>query len=149
MGQVRFLVDGMLGTLAKWLRILGYDTIYDARLDDDSLVRIAMSESRLLLTRDRRLAARRGPVCLIIEGTPLREQLTQVLQFVGGSPPARFTRCPQCNSPLQEVTKEAARGKVPSFTYQTQNEFRLCLKCHKFYWAGTHRAAMEKWLSDL
>jgi len=149
MSDVSFLVDAILGTLAKWLRILGYDTVYDARLDDDALVRLAMSEGRLLLTRDRGLAARRGPACLLIEETGLRRQLAQVLQFVGGKPQATFTRCPRCNSPLTPIDKEQARGRVPPFTFQTQNEFHLCPRCARFYWSGTHRAAMEKWLRDI
>ena len=149
MAQTRFLVDSMLGTLAKWLRILGYDTLYDAHLDDGELVRLALSDHRLLLTRDRGLAARRGPVSLIIESTDLREQVAQVLDFIGGERPTAFSRCPRCNTPLQEATKEEARGRVPAFTFQTQSEFWLCPECRQFYWAGTHRTAMETWLEGL
>ena len=102
---MKFIVDGMLGRLAKWLRILGYDTAYFPHLDDNQLVRLARAEGRLLLTRDRGLAHRRGLQRLLIESDHLEEQLGQVLAeltLTGGQP---FSRCPVCNTLLQKVEK--------------------------------------------
>ena len=75
---MKFVVDHMLGRLAKWLRILGYDTVYSPSLDDPDLVRISQAEGRLLLTRDTGIARRKGIECLLIDSDRLEEQLAQV-----------------------------------------------------------------------
>jgi len=105
--KMKFIVDGMLGRLAKWLRILGYDTAYFPHLDDNQLVRLARAEGRLLLTRDRGLARRRGLRCLLIENDHLEEQLGQILAELALTAEHPFSRCPLCNTPLQKVEKPA------------------------------------------
>jgi uncharacterized protein with PIN domain len=138
MGEIHFLADGMLGTLAKWLRIMGYDTVYDTRLDDNALVRLARAEGRILLTRDTDLLQRKGTRCLFIASEVLEEQLLQVLQTFGLHVDRPFSRCPVCNSPLEDVAKYEAWGQVPPFVFQTQERFSLCPECNRFYWRGTH-----------
>lgn len=138
MGEIHFLADSMLGTLAKWLRIMGYDTAYDARLDDHALVRLARAEGRILLTRDTGLLQRRGVQCLFIASEILAEQLAQVMQAFGLHADNPFSRCPVCNSPLEDVPKYDAWGQVPPFVFQTQKSFSLCPECNRFYWRGTH-----------
>jgi len=137
-GEIRFLADGMLGTLAKWLRIMGYDTAYAARLDDHALARLARAEERILLTRDTGLLQRKGVQCLFIASEMLAEQLEQVRQTFGLHVDHPFSRCPVCNSPLEDVPKHDAWGQVPPFVFQTQDKFSLCPACNRFYWRGTH-----------
>jgi len=149
MKEPRFLADSMLGTLAKWLRILGYDTTYYAQLDDNQLVRLARAEGRVLLTRDTGLPKRRGLHCLFIEGEVLEEQLAQVLQAFGLHADHAFSRCPVCNTVLEEVPKYEAWGQVPPFVFQTQQQFSLCPECNRFYWRGTHWKKMLEKMKQL
>jgi len=138
MSEIHFLADSMLGTLAKWLRIMGYDTVYDPALDDNALVRLARAEGRILLTRDTALLQRKGIQCLFIASEVLTEQLAQVMQTFSLHVDSPFTRCPVCNSPLEDVPKHEAWGQVPPFVFQTQDRFCLCPECNRFYWRGTH-----------
>jgi hypothetical protein len=142
----RFVADAMLGRLAKWLRILGYDTLYDPAWADPHLVRLARAEERLLLTRDRELARRRGVRVLFVESEALPEQLAQLRQACGVTAAAPFTRCPRCNALLQPVAKEQLWDEVHSYTYATQDEFRRCPQCQRPYWRGSHHAKMEELL---
>ncbi len=146
MKELRFLADGMLGTLAKWLRILGYDTAYDAQLDDNELVRLARAEGRILLTRDTGFLRRKGLRCLFVDGQTLDEQVQQVAEAFGLQTDHPFSRCPVCNALLQEVPKYEAWGQVPPYVFQTQDTFSLCPLCNRFYWRGTHWQRMEEQL---
>jgi len=145
---MKFIADGMLGRLAKWLRVLGYDTAYFPHLDDDQLVRLARAEGRLLLTRDRGLARRRGLQCLLIESDHLEEQLGQVLAEPALTEAHPFSRCPVCNTPLQEVEKPELEGRVPAHIFRTHKDFSLCPHCDKIYWPGTHWARMQEKLAE-
>jgi len=144
---MKFIVDGMLGRLAKWLRILGYDTAFSPNLDDDQLVRLARAEGRLLLTRDRGLAQRRGVQCLLIESHHLEEQLDQILAELPLTGEHPFSRCPVCNTPLQKVEKPELEGRVPPHIFRTHKDFSLCPNCDKIYWPGTHWARMREKLA--
>ena len=144
----RLLADGMLGRLARWLRVLGYDTAFDPVAEDWALVRRARSEGRMLLTRDRQLAARRGVSALLIEDEELAGQVRQVVETVGPSPTGAFTRCSVCNRQLAPLSREEARDRVPPHVYRTQQEFRLCPACGRVYWRGTHWEQMKEILGD-
>ncbi len=146
---MRFLVDSMLGTLAKWLRILGYDTAYCAKADDNQLVRIARAEERILLTRDTGLAQRRGLRALLIASEILEEQLAEVVQTLGLRTDNAFSRCPVCNALLEDVPKYDAWGYVPPFVFQKQEAFKLCPECNQFYWRGTHWQNMVRQVERL
>jgi uncharacterized protein len=146
---MRFIADAMLGTLAKWLRILGYDTHFDTTLDDHQLVRLARAEGRVLLTRDRQLAHRRGVRTLKIDSQQLDEQIQQVLDDLDLEPERSFSLCPVCNEPLQPISPEEARKRVPAYVAQTQDSFRICGRCQRVYWRGTHWQQMDRHLSRL
>jgi uncharacterized protein len=139
----------MLGTLAKWLRILGYDTLYDPRLDDHQLVRLARAEQRILLTRDRLLAGRRGLRVLLIASEELDEQLRQVMAELELEPDRAFSRCPVCNGLLEAMGHEEARSQVPAYVAHTHTEFKHCSSCGRIYWQGSHWQQMEEHLSRL
>ncbi|HDN80063.1 MAG TPA: hypothetical protein ENG33_06340, partial [Chloroflexi bacterium] len=116
---MKFLADSMLGSLAKWLRILGYDTLYFPNMEDSELARLAMKEGRVLLTRDQELARRKGLKALLIKSEKLQEQITQVFRELNLEKKNPFSRCPVCNTPLQPVDKEAVRGRVPAYVFET------------------------------
>ncbi len=139
----RFAVDVMLGRLARWLRIVGWDTLYDNHFEDEELVRVAVEEDRLLLTRDRKLILRK-PVrdrSLLIESDTPWEQLLQVigdLQLeVRGS--RILSRCLVCNEILQNTRPADLLGRVPPYVLSTRRTFRCCPSCKRVYWRGTHR----------
>jgi len=151
--MIAFVVDGMLGTLAKWLRLLGYDTLFDPALDDHQLVRLARAGDRVLLTRDRELARRRGVRHLLIAGESLEEQIRQVWAELDLPPLAQpenpVPRCPVCNEVLQAIDVEAARPRVPPYVAETQQAFCLCPACRRVYWRGTHWQHMQRFLKEI
>ena len=146
---MRFVADAMLGTLAKWLRILGYDTLFDASLNDHQLVRLARAENRVLLTRDRELARRRGLHALLVAGERLDDQVRQVLADLDLTPDRAFSRCPVCNQPLELIDREAALARVPAYVVQTHDSFSRCPACQRVYWRGTHWQQMDEHLKNL
>jgi len=139
----------MLGTLAKWLRILGYDTLFDASLNDHQLVRLARAENRVLLTRDRELARRRGLHALLVAGEHLDDQVRQVLSELSLVPDGAFSRCPVCNQPLEAIDRETAQARVPAYVVQTYDSFSCCPACRRVYWRGTHWQQMDEHLKNL
>jgi uncharacterized protein with PIN domain len=141
---MKLLLDGMLGRLAKWLRLLGYDTAYFPDLDDNELVRLARAKGRVLLTRDRELTRRRGLTCLLIESDELEEQLKQVISELNLEAEQTFSRCPVCNTPLREVEKLSVKERVPPYVFRTKEHFSLCPGCDRIYWRGTHWARMRE-----
>jgi uncharacterized protein with PIN domain len=141
-GGTRFLADRMLGRLARYLRILGYDVAYPAPCPDASLIAQARREGRVLLTRDREIAARAAS----FPGHPaivaLRSQsvLAQVEQLVdeGWLDRVREPRCPACNGSLGTVSRVEARHLVPPYTFATQLDFLHCASCNLVLWEGSH-----------
>jgi len=144
----RLLADGMLGRLARWLRILGYDTAYDPQLGDNELVRRARAEGRWLLTGDHELAGRPGMQTLLIESEDLMAQLAQVRSRLGPAKGGPFSRCPVCNAPLVEVSPQEVRGRVPPFVLRTHSRFRCCPSCDRIYWPGSHWRRMKERLAQ-
>ena len=133
----------MLGTLAKWLRILGYDTQFDTSLSDDQLVRLARAQDRVLLTRDQELAQRRGLDIVFVTSERLDDQIIQVLKELELEPNRSFSRCPVCNELLTEMDREKALLRVPAYVAQTHETFKSCPACQRIYWRGTHWRRME------
>ena len=150
-GSPRFVADVMLGRLAKWLRIAGFDVLYSNTYSDDELVRISNREGRVLLSRDTRLLVRKAVRQFIfLESQDLQMQIRQVFKtmHIGGlSSP--LTRCLSCNEKLQETARESVRGIVPAFVYETQVHFKSCPACGKIFWAGTHRTSVIRNLERL
>ncbi len=143
--EPRFAADCMLGTLAKWLKILGYDTLYLNKVDDAELVEAARAQGRILLTRDRRMTERRraAPFLLIAAEQPM-EQLREVVTALGlvFDEDRILTRCLPCNEPTREAEPAAVRDLVPPYVHRTQVRFRRCPSCGRVYWGATHRENM-------
>ena len=146
---MKFIADNMLGSLARWLRILGYDVTYPRQADDNELVRLARAEGRILLTRDVALARRRGLRAFLIESKGLEEQIRQVVRHWGPPPEGPFSRCPVCNTPLHKVDKEEVKSRVPPYVFRTQENFHLCPGCGRVYWPGTHWNEMRRKIAAL
>ncbi|MBM4258212.1 MAG: hypothetical protein FJ147_20245 [Deltaproteobacteria bacterium] len=136
-----FLVDRMLGRLAKWLRILGYDTVYLPQLSPQGLMREGRRQSRIILTRDTRVLRQKdAPPFVFIQADRFRDQIKQVIATCHLDSLTRlFTRCGECNELLTTVKKEAVREQVPEYVWQTQAEFHQCPGCHRIYWGATHK----------
>jgi uncharacterized protein with PIN domain len=145
-----FVVDGMLGKLAKWLKILGFDTLFLPD-EDDRILAAARSEGRTILSRYRELVRRadRHPA-LLIESTRWPDQVRQVLgryDLWGEARP--FTRCLECNAVLKPLSRDNAARLVPPHVFEKSASFLLCAQCGRFYWAGTHHDAMEATIREL
>jgi len=141
----------MLGRLAKWLRIAGFDVLYSNRFSDDELVTLSHEEGRILLSRDTRLLVRKAVRQFIfLESESIQSQLRQVFEVarITGLP-GTLTRCLSCNDVLIEITRERVRGRVPPFVFATQPSFKSCPRCNKVYWAGTHRQSVMRTLEKL
>jgi len=134
---VKFLCDHMLGSLAKWLRFLGYDTTYPGPLDDSDLKALAVREERTLLTRDRELSGR-VPGAVFVGSDDLDEQFVQVVRAFRLTAKDAMSRCSVCNGPIESVPKEEAQGRVPDGVFSRHREFWRCRECGRFYWPGSH-----------
>ena len=141
-----FAADRMLGRLATWLRLLGFDTTWDPRLDGWSLALRAAAEGRVLLTRDTRLLRRRGlPAHLFIPADDFRSQLRHVVDALGIDPRSKLlTRCSRCNEPLESLPAAEARDRVPKYVAETQRAFARCPSCGRIYWHATHVERLMK-----
>jgi len=146
-----FIADCMLGKLAKWLRVLGFDVLYFSRIEDDDLLRVARSEGRILLTRDTRLAARARTVRgLLIDSERWEDQVRQVLDvFDLRGEAAPHSRCIACNLALKPLVRERVRNLVVPFVLERGRAFSLCPGCGRVYWKGSHAADMDARLARL
>ncbi|MGE5856157.1 MAG: Mut7-C RNAse domain-containing protein [Syntrophaceae bacterium] len=146
---MKFLVDSSLGRLSAWVRILGYDTVYWRGEADRAFLRIAEREGRVVLTRRKDVLDRQHPgMVLFIENDRVEDQIVEVVGKLGLRPePGRlFTVCLRCNESLQESSPDQVRPLIPDYVFRTQKSFRVCPKCGRVYWSGTHR---ERALSTL
>ena len=142
-----FVVDVNVGRLAKWLRVMGYDTLLHREGGDNDLVRIALREGRVLVTRDSGIAQRRvarlGQMRVVhIVDHDLHSQLCQLVRDLHLNLDSGFSRCVCCNELLRSVAKQEVEGRLPPYVCQTQCQFMECPQCCRLYWRGTHWANM-------
>ncbi len=143
-----FALDLMLGKLAKWLRLLGFD----ARMKDLSNpgeVPLLLSRGFIPVTRREKLKETVGVV--FIESDRAFDQLKEVISrlSIDRSGLKMFSRCMVCSAPLSHISKEDAFGGVPDFVFETATDFRKCPECSRIYWAGTHRKRMLERLESI
>jgi len=149
--MVRFITDGMLGRLARWLRLLGYDTVFQPDRSKEELSLLAACENRVFLTRDRNFTERSWPfqTVYIFTEDP-KEQLKQVVNdFSLDSVSYRFSLCSMCNVPVERVEKKKIAESVPLSILERENIFWKCPSCGRVYWKGGHWKRIEEWLSGL
>jgi uncharacterized protein with PIN domain len=147
----RFVLDVHLGKLARYLRLLGFDTRYRNDYDDATIIGLARVESRIILTRDRGLL-KHGAVThgYWVRATAPRQQLAEIVRVfdLGGS--ARpFTRCIRCNGELQEVPKSEVAERLPPRVRAHFEDFVQCPQCAAVYWPGSHYDHMRKMVDEL
>jgi uncharacterized protein with PIN domain len=151
---MRFIADIMVGRLARYLRIAGHDVAYFNDASDDFILKTAIEEDRIVLTRDTLMLKRRqftsGALkSVFILDDDLRKQLLQVRSELNISLGPDLIRCLICNDLLEEVLKKEVRDKVPPYVYSTQDEFMHCRGCGKYYWRGTHYDYMDDFFKRL
>ena len=150
--KMKFITDGMLGKLTRWLRMLGYDVEYSSSLDDKRLIEVAKGGERILLTRDLELyqqAIARGAEAFLVEGETEVERLASLARRFGFKleiDPS-ISRCPKCNTRVKSASKENVGDRVPKSTFSFYNEFWECPQCGQVYWQGAHWHRIEKTLS--
>lgn len=126
----------MLGRLARWLRLYGYDTVYGIK-DDNRIIEIAEKEERIILTRDEELA-KRAKNAILIKSNKFEEQIRQLMElgFTFNELFPENARCPKCNGLIKEIPKEKIKDKVPPGVYEKYNKFYICTECGQIYWPG-------------
>jgi uncharacterized protein with PIN domain/sulfur carrier protein ThiS len=147
----RFVADAHLGRLARYLRMLGFDTLYEDAVPDRQLVRISRAGRRILLTRDRELLMHRELTHgVFVRGDRPRKQLRYVVERLDlRSDCLPFSRCMDCNGELEEIDRSAVRGEVPPTVVRTHQHFRRCAGCQHIYWRGTHYKRMLRLVDNV
>jgi uncharacterized protein with PIN domain len=143
-GQVRFVADAMLGSLARKLRIFGFDTVYFREGPDSELLALAKAQGRVVLTSDQALAAgakRRGVVALLVEGRSERKRLASLEE--GAKLGSLFikagaSRCALCNTPLEPLKRLHVEADLPAGVKSRHRVYHRCPECDKLYWKGSH-----------
>lgn len=136
--EMRFAVENTLGKLAKWLRILGFDTFYKPDLSAEELMDIGTE--RILLTRTVRILGKNTSRIIFITSDNPFEQLREVIGTlcIAQKDVRPFSRCVRCNTMIQKVDKDSIRKMVPDYIWETHDAFRSCSQCGRIYWPGSH-----------
>jgi uncharacterized protein with PIN domain len=148
---MKFLADRTTGKLARKLRALGFDVLYQGGGQLGEAAQVASSEGRWFLTRSRRLPEKGLEVrVIVVEAEDPRKQVREVLTKLKLELKEEkfFSRCLMCNEILLPASKEEVEGKVPDFIYRTYESFHVCPRCRRVYWPGTHLQRMRKDLSS-
>jgi uncharacterized protein with PIN domain len=142
-----FAAEKTLGKLAKWLRLLGFDTLYEPEITTERFIE-ALENDRIFLTRTQRtkkqLVSRK---LIFIESDHVEKQLNQVVRELGltVADTRPFSRCLRCNSLIVTAEKDSLWGRVPDYIFQTHDLFQKCPKCGRIYWPGSHtQRSLEK-----
>jgi uncharacterized protein with PIN domain len=149
--RTAFILDVHLGRLARLLRLLGFDTLYRTDYDDPEIIRIALAEHRIILTRDRRLLRdRRITHGRWLHSTDAREQAREVIgRFQLEDAVRRFVRCPLCNGLVRAVGKSEVLDRLEPLTRRYYSEFYRCTDCLRIYWKGSHYARIVDTLNGI
>jgi uncharacterized protein with PIN domain len=151
----KFIADNNVGKLARWLRLMGYDTLLFRQKDDDRMIKTALSENRVILTKDgefmkRRLVTDGTLKTMHIEQDDPRLQVQEVVKTLELDCHLRpFSLCLECNQALVARDREEVKNLVPARVFETQTQYTECPVCRRIYWPGTHWQAMGKKLQDL
>jgi len=146
---LKFIADGMLGKLTRWLRMLGQDVEYSKNAEDTDLLAVAEKENRILLTRDFELYQRalgKNIDAFYVQGSTGEEKLAELAKrySIPLEIDMSISRCPKCNSLVKPVPHERLKETVEKNTFEHYNEFWQCSKCGQIYWQGAHWTKIEK-----
>jgi uncharacterized protein with PIN domain len=146
----KFIADVHLGTLSRRLRLLGFDTRYDNRMDDRELVRLSVAERRILLTRDVALLKHKALThACFVRGARPEHQLREVvnaLDLAGKAKP--FSRCMRCNGKLRNAARRDVAAVVPAGVLAGAQHFARCTDCRRVYWSGSHMQSLARIIAD-
>jgi len=150
LNESRFVLDGHLGKLASYLRLMGFDVLYRNDFDDDELAEVSRAEERILLTRDRGLLKRsQVSYGYCVRGKTPRNQIIEVLKRFDLSEKAKpFGRCARCNGMIIPVKKADVLDRLEPKTRLYYGDFRICRKCDQIYWKGSHFKRLEQILKS-
>lgn len=149
--EPRFVLDVHLGRLARHLRMLGFDAVWEGDADDAALAATSARERRILLTRDRGLLKRRAVTHgYCVRSSAPAQQLAEVIRRLDlARAIAPFTRCIRCNGALAPVEKAEVADRLPPRVRERHQSFRRCGGCGRVYWAGTHHERMSRVVAAL
>lgn len=146
----RFICDVHLGKLARRLRLLGFDTIYRNDLEDEEIIRIANTDHRIILTRDREILNNKTVRSYRPNSICSDDQARQVLSVFNLRAQVKpFSRCIKCNGEIISVDKDSVIAIVPPRSGQFTEHFWRCQGCRKIYWQGSHYEKMRKWVDGV
>ena len=149
--QIKFIADVHLGKLARYLRMLGFDTFYQNNYTPNQIIKISKSDKRIILSKSRELLKRKEVThgyCLT--SSDIRKQLKSVLnRFNLYDNIIPFFRCMICNTNLKSVSKEKIIDRIPKKVKEWQKEFKICPKCERIYWKGTHYESMMEFIEKI
>jgi uncharacterized protein with PIN domain len=153
--EIKFIADNNVGKLARWLRLIGYDTLLFKQKDDARMIKTALGDDRVVLTKDtqfmkRRLVTNGELKAILIKQDGPKTQIQEVVKKLNLNYHFNpFSLCLECNQTLIPRCKEEVQGLVPPHVFETQTQYTECPTCHRIYWQGTHWQAMVKKLQDL
>ncbi len=153
--EIKFIADNNVGKLARWLRLIGYDTLLFEEKDDGQMIKVALSENRVILTKDtqfmkRRLVTNGKLKTILIRQDDPKLQVQEVVKILNLDYHFKpFSLCLECNQVLIARGKGEVQNLVPSRVLEAQTQYTQCPACHRIYWQGTHWQAMVKKLLDL
>ncbi|MCD6369396.1 MAG: hypothetical protein J7L38_06340 [Thermoproteales archaeon] len=154
MHNTRFIVDSMLGDVAKWLRILGYFALYRADYDDEEILRTAKQKKLWILTRDKQLVAKAKKMGLKATLLPQATSIVETLAFMSKNLGLKLeidfekTRCPKCNGILEKRFSVGVGHAVPENIKKNFPVVLVCKSCGAVYWPGSHYRMMLKILRE-
>lgn len=143
----------MLGKLTRWLRMLGHNVTYYRNFDDATLLVLAKTENRVLLTRDLKLyqkALKDGLNAFLVDAKEQKQRLAILSDHFDFNLEInlRKSRCPKCNGSLVNISKDDVKDKVPDGTFKYYNQFWQCTSCSQVYWKGAHWIRIQEALED-
>ncbi len=139
-----FIADCHLGKLSKYLRFMGYDTLYFPQIDDNDLIELANRDNRIVLTRDRELSERKKAHCILLQSVNTEGQLQELMGTYDLKPESSsYSRCIICNEPLVKVDKQDVIEKLPVKVITHFSYFETCKQCGRIYWHGDHYKRMK------
>jgi len=150
-----FLVDAMLGNLAKKLRLMGFDSFYSSSIEDEDLLNKAKTEKRFIITKDEQLSQNAKKMDIQLVNITSNDEIEQILQINKILNVGKFiisgntSRCSLCNGELQKTEKSLVLKKIPKGVLENIEDFWTCKNCKKIYWEGSHIKKLQQFMVEL
>lgn len=145
----KYIADCHLGKLAKYLRVMGFDTLYFNSIDDNDLVSLAKNEGRIILTRDKALHERKEASTFYLESIENLQQLKELQEYFLIKSYVLRGRCIVCNTLLESIDKNDIKEEIPKKVKQHFSAFEICHTCDRIYWHGDHYRRMMKTIASI